>query len=131
MTQKEQIADLKEQNEILFLQHQQTIEKLDSLLQKQNEAPKEKEKVGLSGHYQTLVENAVKAPISSLSGLGVAMSYAATTVFPQYAEELKSIETFLTMVIGVSAGGKVRSNLKNTSTPKAPVPEPTKSEEYG
>lgn len=128
MTQKEQIADLKEQNEILFFQHQQTAEKLDLLLQKHDEAPKEK--VGLASHYQTFVENAIKAPISTLSGLGVAVSYAATTAFPQYAHELESLKTFFELAIGVSAGGKVSKKVMPATMPKAQVPE-HKTEEYG
>jgi hypothetical protein len=77
-------------------------------------------------HFDTIVENALNAPHSTLSGLAVGACYVGTKFFPQYGSVLADLQETFTALTGVTAGSAVLNKTKAVAKP-----EVAKSEEYG
>lgn len=74
-------------------------------------------------HIDAFVENALKSPHSTLSGLAVGATYLGAKVFPQYAQVLNETQIFFTGLTGITAGSALIKPSANVSA--KPLPSST------
>lgn len=71
-------------------------------------------------HVDAFVDNALKSPHSTFSGLAVGAAYFGSKMFPQYAPFLQETQVFFTGLTGVTAGSALIS--QKTNVPPKPLP---------
>lgn len=74
----------------------------------------------LRQHLEAFLDNALKSPHSTLSGLAVGAAFVGSKMFPQFAPFLQETQVFFTGLTGVTAGTAL-INPKTNVTPK-PLP---------